>query len=112
MLATVMAAFLFWNIDSLHGEADDRPFGRLIGTLAETHAVDVIVLVECSTPAVSLLPYLGGDMPFAPVASHDRFKLLSRFNLDFFTRVEVPPKNDRVDMWRLALPLQDEILLA
>ena len=55
---------------------------------------------------------VASDLVYTAVESHDRFRLLVRFSPTFVTRVSVVPASDRIDVWRLALPLQHDLLIA
>ena len=109
-----MSTFLFWNVD-LRGPdvTDTRRIGNLTAALIRRHTPDVVCLIECGIPTDRLLQAVGNDGGmYAAIQSQNRFRLLVRFDPKFVTRVVVVPESDRLDVWRLALPLQHELLIA
>ena len=108
-----MAAFGFWNIDSLRSLEDDgRELPRLVAELAHERSLDVIFLLECKIPYPSLLAAFAGDPTYFPIGSADRFKVLARFDPKLMERLELPVRSDRYDIWRLTLPLQKDVLIS
>ena len=109
-----MSTFLFWNVDLRGADViDTRRVGDLVAALIRRYTPDVICLLECGLPAERLLNSVGVDGDgYAVVESHDRFRLLVRFNPRFVTRLALVPASDRMDAWRLSLPLQHELLIA
>lgn len=108
-----MTAFGFWNVDSLRSPEDDsRELPRLVAELAHERSLDVIFLLECEIPYPSLLAAFAEDPTYFPVVSADRFKVLARFDPILMERLEPPVPSDRYDIWRLTLPLQEDVLVS
>jgi endonuclease/exonuclease/phosphatase family metal-dependent hydrolase len=108
-----MAAFGFWNIDSLRRlEKHRRALPRLAAELAYERSLDVLFLLECEIPYPSLLAAFQGGPAYFPIESADHFRVLARFDPKFMERLPLPVPTNRFDIWRLMLPEQEEVLIS
>jgi hypothetical protein len=107
-----MPRFMFWNLNSLHGTGNDRPFGELLASLVREHDIEVVLLAEPPESLRFIHDQLRTVGPFAPVASSRRFGFLTSLNTSFVTPVEIPVPNDRMNIFRLSLPLQLDVTIA
>jgi exonuclease III len=108
-----MPRFLFWNIDSLRSDADDqRRFGPMLADLARDQAAEIVLLAERPDPISPIHDQLRTVAPFVPIVSSRRFGVLVAFNPTFISRIATPIQRDRVDLFHVALPLQQDLILA
>lgn len=108
-----MAAFGFWNVDSLHNlQTNERELARFAADLALERSLDVLFLVECKLPGESLMAAFTGWPQYYPISCGERFKVLARFDPKFMQRLLPPVPSDRFDIWHLMLPLQEDVLLS
>lgn len=99
--------FLCWNLNR-------RPLEDLVAELAHSRRVDVVILLECTTPTAEILNALGSACGtlFHHADSPVRMKTIrvfTRFSSQFVHPVAEGP---RYSIRRLALPATDELLLA
>lgn len=99
-----MLRFLFWNINR-------KPIEGLIAELAEEHAVDVLVLAECATPAGAVLQTINNRSAiFHFHEGHcNRVAIFTRF-IRKFHQVEFETKDFTIRS--LTLPASDPLLIA
>ena len=108
-----MPSFGFWNVDSLpNRRADERPIARLAAEFATARALDVLVLIECGLTRSSLLTAFNPETSYFAIECADRFKVLANFHPRYMERLEPPVPSDRFDIWRLSLPLQQDVLVS
>jgi hypothetical protein len=108
-----MPRFLLWNMDAGRDVDDERrPFPQLLAGLAFDHAIDVLLLVECSLPTARILPQLQGAPGYHVIPGPDRFRVFARFPPEYMTTINAPLMSDRVGLWHLALPLQNDAIIA
>jgi hypothetical protein len=96
--------FLFWNLEG-------KALQHLVAQLAEEHSVDLIVLAECETPAMTMLARLN--------AARVQYELCPglcqsiTFFVGFQARFLTPVlESGRISIRRLRLPARKEILVA
>jgi endonuclease/exonuclease/phosphatase family metal-dependent hydrolase len=108
-----MPRFLPWNMDAGRDVDDERrPFGQLLAGLVSDHAIDVLLLVECSLRAARILPQLQGEPGYHVIPGPDRFRVFARFPPEYMKPIDVPVPSDRIGLWHLTLPLQQEAIIA
>lgn len=108
-----MANFGFWNVNSLwNQEKDKREIPRFVADLAFDRSLDILFLIECAIPYESLMGAFNTGPEYYPISSGERFKVLANFNPKFMRLLPLPVPSDRFDVWRLALPLQEEVLVS
>ncbi len=107
-----MSNFGFWNVNSLRNlDSDQREISRWAAELAFERSLDILFLLECAIPVESLMPAFNGEPSYYPISCGERFKVLARFDPKFMPRLDLRVPNDRFDIWRLRLPLQEDIVL-
>lgn len=107
-----MVTFGFWNVDSLRNlQADERELPRLAADLALERSLDILFLIECAIPFQPLLAAFK-RREYYPISCAERFKVLARFDSRLMNRLPPPVPSDRFDIWHLALPLQEDVLLS
>jgi hypothetical protein len=105
--------FGFWNVDSLRNpQTGRREVARIAAHLARERALDVLFLIECGIPSVSLISAFTEGPEYYPISSGERFKVIARFDPKYMLRLLLPVPSDRFDIWRLKLPLQRDVLLS
>ena len=103
-----MIRFLLWNLNG-------KPLEKTVANLARRHDVDVLILVECKTPVRKMLEALNSGsmalfrLPFSPDIGR-KTVVYTRFS-EKFTK-PVYEDGDRLVIWRLVLPIREDILLA
>jgi hypothetical protein len=108
-----MATFGFWNVDSLRNlETDEREFPKLAADLALERSLDVLFLIECGISCDSLMAAFTMGPEYYPISCGERFKVFARFDPKLMQRLALPVPSDRFDIWRLMLPLQEEVLIS
>ncbi len=108
-----MPRFLLWNMDAGRDVVDERrPFGQLLAGVASDYAIDVLLLVECSLPAARILPLLPGEPSFHLIPGPDRFRVFARFPPAYMKAINAPLLSDRLGLWHLTLPLQEDAIVA
>jgi hypothetical protein len=108
-----MPRFLLWNMDAGRDvDNERRPFGQLLAGLASDHSIDVLLLVECSLPAAQILPQLPGEPGYHVIPGPDRFRVFARFPPAYMKPIDAPLMSDRIGLWHLTLPLQQEAIIA
>jgi endonuclease/exonuclease/phosphatase family metal-dependent hydrolase len=108
-----MPTFGFWNVDSLRNlHTDERELPRFVADLALERSIDVFFLIECGIPCESLMAAFKGGPEYYPISCGERFKVLARFDPKLMQRLPLPVPSDRFDIWQLALPLQEDMLLS
>ena len=107
-----MATIGFWNIDSLHNlQADGRVLAQHSADFALERSLDLLFLIECRFPLDVLASKFRTGPSYYPIVSADRFKVLARFDPGYMERVSLPVPNDRFNIWHLALPLQESVII-
>jgi hypothetical protein len=103
-----MLRFLLWNLNG-------KPLENTVANLVRRHDIDVLILVECKTPVGKMLQVLNSGcktlfrLPFSPDRGRQTV-VYTRFS-EKFTK-PVYEEGDRLVIWRLTLPLREDILLA
>ena len=99
-----LTKFLFWNVGR-------RPLANLVADLAESHAIDVIILAECEVEAAVMLQTLNRN-PSAgfhlPVGLSRQISIYTRFAREFLQPVF---ESERISIRRLILPARSPVLL-
>lgn len=107
-----MALFGFWNVRALHDTSwGKRSIPRLVAEFATERSLDAVFLIECSVPISEIIGAFGDDPEYYPVESGERFSVLVRFDPKYITRLSPVIPSNRFDLWRLKLPLQEEVIL-
>jgi len=108
-----MINFGFWNVDSSGDWQKTRQnIPQYAADLASEHSLDLLFLIECAIPVTSLMTAFTSAQNHFSIPSAERFKVVAWFDPRFMVRMQLPVPNDRVDIWHLTLPLQEEVLVA
>ncbi len=100
-----MLTFLFWNLNG-------KPLEASVARLVQRHAVDVLILAECTSSAATILTELSKKNAgnFEWTSSRQTLThVFSRFGGADLSAVE--DGDDRMSVWKLMVPENDEVLL-
>jgi len=100
----LMPKFLFWNVAA-------KPLQHLVGELADSYEIDLLVLAECRIKPGALLQTLNRAKPKFQFAHGycENLMFFTRFHAGFLTPVFESP---RISIRRLRLPARTEVLIA
>src|SRR5579862_7102610 len=108
-----MPRFLFWNINSLYPRANEsRDFGPYVADIVREHGIDIVLLAERPESLASIDDHLQSVRPFFRVPSARRFGVFTAFSPVLMPELRLPLENDRVNIYHLALPLENAVVLA